>query len=128
MRFHRSGEQEHSCAQPFRRRGRENLQSGQARHRDVEERYVRRQRPNGLNTLGAIAATCHNIKIVLLAEHTDETAQKYRITVRYDNAHAAHGTRVQENDIFITLLYHGPVISVVPAITALMLSPLRPVR
>ena len=72
---------------------------------------MRRQRLNGLNTLGAIAATCHNVEIVLRAEHTDETAQKYGTTVRYDNAHAAHDTRVQENDIFITLLYHGPVIS-----------------
>jgi hypothetical protein len=31
--------------------------------------------------LSAIAATCHNFKIVLLAEDTDETAQKHRIAV-----------------------------------------------
>src|SRR6267142_491805 len=98
MRFHRSGKQQHSCAQSFRRRGRENLQSGQAWHCDVEERYVRRQLPNGLNTLGAIAATCHNIEILLLAEDTDKTAQKYGMTVRYDNTHAAHGAPALEND------------------------------
>src|SRR6266480_4800784 len=109
MRFHRSGEQEHSCAQSFQRRGREKLQSGQARHRDVEERYMRRQIPNGLNTLGAIAATCHNMEFVLLAEDTDETPQKYGIVVRYDNTHAAHGTPAAETDTFTTLFYHGLV-------------------
>ena len=71
---------------------------------------MRRQLPNGLNTLGAIAATCHNVEIALLAEHTDETAQKNWITVRYDNTHAAHGKTAPEYDVLITLLCHGPVV------------------
>jgi hypothetical protein len=57
------------------------LQSAKARHRDIEERYARRKIPNGSNTLGSIAAACHNIKIILLAEDADETAQKYGIAV-----------------------------------------------
>jgi hypothetical protein len=64
-----------------------------------------------LNTLGAIAATCHNIEILLLTEDTDKTAQKYRRTVRYDDAHAAHGTPARQDDKFISVFYHGPVVS-----------------
>jgi hypothetical protein len=70
---------------------------------------LRRQIPNGSNTLDAIAATCHNIEIVLLAEDTGEAAQKYGMAVRYDNTHAAHGTPAQEIEIFTTPLYHGLV-------------------
>jgi hypothetical protein len=91
MRFHRSGQQQHACAQSLRRHGSENLQPGKPGYRDVEQRYLRRQIPNGPNAFRAVAATCHNIEIVLLAEDADQTAQKNRIAVCYNDIHAPHG-------------------------------------